>query len=249
MWCRIWGLCGAWVFLSALALADQPPVPSVIGPMTGPVVEEIAWLSGGDRSAIVSTLTELRERANAQGVVLIAADTRGMSVEEFAIKVADAWKLGDKKSDRGFVLVVVPSDRALRLEVGYGLEEFITDVEAKRILSDHIVPLLRNGYRGQAVVAGLEAMAEKLGVPTEGGARTSPRKTVRFSGMGWFFFLLIFFLVLRIFTGSRLQPRTGFGWGRRGPGGGGWGGGFGGGGFGGGGFGGGFGGGGASSRW
>src|SRR5262245_1872830 len=121
-----------WLLWSGLALAvSQISLPA----LTGPIVEEAPWLSSGDRLAITTVLHELRDRANAQGAVLIAADTRGMSIEEFAIKVAEHWKLGDKKSDRGFVFIAVPSDRALRLEVGYGLEEFITDLEAKRILS------------------------------------------------------------------------------------------------------------------
>ena len=82
--------------------------------------------------------------------------TEPEAIEQYSIRVADAWKLGREKSDDGVLLLVALQDRALRIEVGYGLEGALPDITAKRIISDTITPLFRQGDIYGGVSAGLQ---------------------------------------------------------------------------------------------
>jgi len=177
------------------------------------------------------------------------------ALEDYTHAVAEAWKVGRAKQDDGVVLFAFVDDRALRLEVGYGLEGALTDLESKHILQDTLIPFLREGDWDGGVRAAADAIVKSIeGEYTPDKAAARPRK-----GKGNFPFFVILIVVILLISSARRQRRGKWSsWTGGGPwtgGGGGWGGGsFGGGGFGGGGGGfsgggGSFGGGGASARW
>ncbi|WP_204310360.1 TPM domain-containing protein, partial [Stenotrophomonas maltophilia] len=85
-------------------------------------------------------LRDFEARKGSQIAVLIVATTQPESIEQFSIRVADAWKIGRRKIDDGAILVVARNDRHLRIEVGYGLEGALTDVTARRIIDEVITP-------------------------------------------------------------------------------------------------------------
>lgn len=176
-------------------------------------------------------------------------------LEDWTQRVAEAWGVGRAKQDDGAVLFVFVDDRALRLEVGYGLEGALTDLESKAILDEVLVPRLRQGDWDGGVAAAAAAIVEAVRgeyVPDRGSANRRPAL------QPGFVLYLIAIVVLLVVLSSRASRRSGGRAGRWGGGGwgggsfggghrGGWGGGLGGGGFSGGG--GSFGGGGASGRW
>jgi len=223
---------------------------------SGPVPEKPArWMT--DRAGVLSPGTaaaidgKLEAFEKAQGSqVLIAIFPKlpeGEVLEEYTQRVAEAWRVGRAKEDDGVVLFLFVADRALRLEVGYGLEGALTDLESKQILQDTLIPHLRNGdYDG-----GFTAAADAILVAIQGEYTAEPaRAPGRRSKGGGFVFYLVFIVLMILISAARRHRGGGFR-----SGGGGWGGGgFGGGGSfgGGGGFSGGggsFGGGGASARW
>jgi len=176
-------------------------------------------------------------------------------LEDYTQRVAEAWRVGRAKQDDGVVLFLFVADRALRLEVGYGLEGALTDLESKHILQDTLIPYLRTGnYDG-----GFSAAADAILIAIQGEYTVDPRavRGQRSKGGSFVTFIIIFVLLILI-SGARNRGGRPSNW-TGGSGWGGGGGGFGGGGFGGGGFGGGgggfgggggsFGGGGASARW
>jgi uncharacterized protein len=126
-----------WAFA---ALADV-----AVPPLTGRVVDKTATLSSSDIASLDQTLKDFEARKGSQVAVLIVPTTQPETIEQFSLRVAEAWKIGRKKIDDGAILVVAKDDRKLRIEVGYGLEGALTDVTAKRIIDEVITPKFRSG--------------------------------------------------------------------------------------------------------
>ncbi|MCP4621084.1 MAG: YgcG family protein [Bradyrhizobium sp.] len=151
-----------WIF-PALALVAVPQ-------LTGRVVDQTGTLSGGDIAQLNQTLADLQTRKGSQIAVLIVPTTDGEPIEQFALRVAEAWKIGRRKIDDGALLVVAKNDRRLRIEVGYGLEGALTDVTSKRIIDEIITPKFKNGDFAGGISAGVNRMiglinGEKLPEP------------------------------------------------------------------------------------
>jgi uncharacterized protein len=126
-----------WAFA---ALADV-----AVPPLTGRVVDRTATLSSGDIASLDRTLKDFEARKGSQVAVLIVPTTQPETIEQYSIRVAEAWKIGRKKIDDGAILVVAKEDHKLRIEVGYGLEGALTDATAKRIIDEIITPKFRSG--------------------------------------------------------------------------------------------------------
>ena len=133
------------------AAAAQVPVPA----LSGRVVDQTATLSAEQKSALEQTLQAFEARKGSQLAVLIVPTTAPEAIEPFALRVAEQWKLGRKKVDDGAILVVAKNDRALRIEVGYGLEGALNDATAKRIISEFITPLFKRGDFNGGITAGV----------------------------------------------------------------------------------------------
>lgn len=116
-----------------------------VPPLTGRVVDKTATLSSSDISSLDQTLKNFETRKGSQVAVLIVPTTQPETIEQYSLRVAEAWKIGRKKIDDGAILVVAKDDRKLRIEVGYGLEGALTDVTAKRIIDEVITPKFRSG--------------------------------------------------------------------------------------------------------
>ena len=100
------------------------------------MVDQTGTLSGDDIASLTQTLKGFEARKGSQIAVLIVPTTAPETIEQYSIRVAEAWKIGRKKIDDGALLVVAKNDRNLRIEVGYGLEGALTDVTAKRIIDE-----------------------------------------------------------------------------------------------------------------
>src|SRR5688572_28329893 len=117
----------------ALALA-QVPVPA----LTARVTDLTTTLSAQQRAALEERLAAFEARKGSQIAVLIVPTTAPETIEQYAIRVAEQWKVGRKGIDDGAILLVALKDRALRIEVGYGLEGVLPDAVAKRIVEEVI---------------------------------------------------------------------------------------------------------------
>src|SRR6202043_2424749 len=107
-----------------------------VPPLSGRVVDQTGTLSSGDVALLTQTLKNLEARKGSQVAVLIVPTTAPETIEQYSIRVAEAWKIGRKKIDDGALLVIAKDDRHLRIEVGYGLEGSLTDVTTKRIIDE-----------------------------------------------------------------------------------------------------------------
>jgi uncharacterized protein len=150
----------------AFAAAADVAVP----PLVGRVVDQTATLSSGDVASLQQTLKDFEARKGSQIAVLIVPTTAPETIEQYSLRVAEAWKIGRKKIDDGAVVVVAKDDRKLRIEVGYGLEGALTDVTSKRIIDEVITPKFRSGDFAGGISAGVDRIirvidGEKLPAP------------------------------------------------------------------------------------
>ncbi|PHQ24333.1 methanol dehydrogenase [Marinobacter guineae] len=220
--------------------------------LTGRVVDQADMLSPQVETRLTQMLQAHEQASTEQVVVITLPNLQGYPIEDFGYQLGRHWGIGQEGEDNGALLIVAEEERAIRIEVGYGLEGRLTDAQSSVIISQAISPAFRQGDFEAGIVNGTAAMIQVLGgepmaVPQE---QTRPLQEKPKAGMVALFFIIMMAVVF--FIGSR--------GGRGGRGGaallgaallggamGGRGGGFGGGGFGGGG--GGFGGGGASGGW
>ena len=176
---RAAGLLGRALFLacalfgSALAAA-QIPVP----PLTGRITDQTGTLSTEQKAALEQTLAAFEARKGSQLAVLMVATTAPEDIEQYALRVAEQWKLGRKKVDDGAILVVAKNDRALRIEVGYGLEGALTDLSSKRIISETILPLFRKQDFHGGIAAGVDQIIRVI----DGEALPAPSGRAAASG-------------------------------------------------------------------
>lgn len=152
-------LLGAGLLLASLvAWADVPPIPA----LTARVTDLTATLSGDQRQHLEQQLAALEAKSGAQLAVLLVPTTGDDSIEEYAVRTFEKWKLGQKKVDDGVLLLVAKNDRTLRIEVGYGLEGAITDVQAGRIISEQITPQFRQGNFYGGIQAGVDSLVQLI---------------------------------------------------------------------------------------
>jgi uncharacterized protein len=182
------------------ALADV-----AVPPLTGRVVDQTGTLSSSDIASLTQTLREFEARKGSQIAVLIVPTTAPETIEQYSIRVAEAWKVGRKKVDDGAILVVAKDDRKLRIEVGYGLEGALPDVTARRIIDEIITPKFRNNDFAGGISAGVDQIIGVVdGEPLPAPA---PRQQRQGSGLSEFIdpfnpFVIIGVLVLGAFLRS-----------------------------------------------
>jgi uncharacterized protein len=155
------------LLLSASTVFAQVAVP----PLAARVTDLTATLTAPQTATLEQTLQAFEASKGSQLAVLIVPTTAPETIEQYALRVAEQWKLGRKKVDDGAILVIAKDDRALRIEVGYGLEGALTDLTSKRIISDIITPRFKEGDFYGGIAAGVEQMirvvsGEALPAPT-----------------------------------------------------------------------------------
>ncbi len=138
------------------AATAEVPVPALHSRVT----DQTASLSTQQQASLEQSLAAFETRKGTQLVVLIVPTTAPETIEQYSLRVAEQWKIGRKKIDDGAILVVAKDDRALRIEVGYGLEGALNDATCKRIISEIIVPRFKQADFYGGIAAGVEQMVK-----------------------------------------------------------------------------------------
>lgn len=173
----------AWlaVVCAAVAVAAEPVA---LPPLTARVTDLTATLTVEQKGALDARLAEFEARKGAQIAILMLPTTQPETIEEFGIRLAEAWKIGRKGADDGVIVIVAKEDRRMRLEVGYGLEGALNDATASRIVNERMAPRFRAGDYAGGLRAGVDAIAavvegEPLPAPAGNRVRGAP------DGEGW----------------------------------------------------------------
>ena len=163
------------VFLFALLLGIGFSNAQVVVPPVARVVDQTGTLTAEQRAALERMLEQFEARKGSQIAVVLIRTTAGEPIEQYALRVGEQWKLGRKGVDDGALLVVAKDDRAVRIEVGYGLEGALNDATAKRIVSDLITPRFREGDFFGGISAGVDRMIRVIdGEPLPAPSRSAP---------------------------------------------------------------------------
>jgi len=143
----------------ALVIQDAP-IPA----LTGRVVDTAGILSSAEESELARRLELIENETSVQIVVATIPSLEGAPIEDYSIRLAEAWKIGQAGLDNGAIVIVVPEERRVRIEVGYGLEAVIPDGMAGRIIRERMAPAFRDGdyYLGLlSAVEGIDLAARK----------------------------------------------------------------------------------------
>lgn len=151
------------LLLVALLTAPSSVSARAVPPLTARVQDEAELLSPALRQRIDGMLFAYQQQTGHQLAVLTVRSLEGDSLEEFSVRVVEAWQLGDKQRDDGVLLLVAVAERKLRIEVGYGLEGELPDVVASRIIREVITPAFRRGEPEAGILAGLQAIMQATG--------------------------------------------------------------------------------------
>ena len=243
-------ICGLACLLLAICAAQAA---LTFPPLTGRVVDDAHILSGETHEKLTALLAQEEKQTGNQIVVVTLPSLQGATIEQYGYQLGRAWGIGQKGKNNGALLIVVPGQHQVRIEVGYGLEGELTDAQSRVIIDEFMRPAFRRGDYDGGVTAGTQAIIKVLGGVTlqPGNEDDSDQDRGDRNNFSW---IPIVVILIWIVFGRFIWPLLFLG--------GGWGGsrgGFGGGGFGGGGWGGGgggfsggggsFGGGGASGSW
>jgi uncharacterized protein len=169
--------------------------------LSGRVVDEAGLLSAAAKEKIEGELAALERETGDQVAVLVVASLGGEPLEEYSVKVAQTWKLGQKGKDNGLLLLISRDDRKMRIEVGYGLEGQLTDLQSREILDDVIRPRFKEGDFDGGVERGVDAIVKVLhGEPLPPPPAASQTSVADMPVGQRVIFALIFVAVVGIFS-------------------------------------------------
>ncbi len=201
-----WHVVAAMTVVVAVSNAGAKDVPFL-----GGRVNDLAGLLRPDTEArLDARLRGLEGATGAQVAVLTIDSLDGDSLEEFAHRVATTWGLGQSGADTGALLLVARDDRAMRIEVGYGLEATVPDAKSRRILDELLRPRFRTGDFDGGIAAGVEALAGLIeGDPAALPARPASSPTPKIDRI---MALIEFAIPLAIVSFIAAATRSAFGW-------------------------------------
>lgn len=175
--------------------------------LTGPIIDEVGILSDSFKDSLSPLLIALNNQTGIQFQLYFFDQLEDETIETYSIKVADKWRVGGEKEDKGLIFLLALRDKKMRLEIGQGLEGEITDLHAKRIL-DSLRPYLKQADYEEATKALVANVFSKLGVDPEMFKTLTPtpvRKN-KVSGGGT---LIIFMLFILLAIIQRFLPVSG----------------------------------------
>lgn len=130
-----------------------------VPPLTGPVNDYARLFNGSDLRELNNYLYALDQKSDLQIAILTIPSLEDENLEDYSIRVAEQWKIGQKGKDSGVIFVIAAQEHKLRIEVGYGLEGLITDAQSSRIIRSIMIPAFQKGEYGKGTLLGVKNVA------------------------------------------------------------------------------------------
>jgi len=153
-------------------------------------------------SGLESKLQSLESTDSTQIAILIIPGLEGESLEDYSIHVAEIWKLGQKGRDNGAILLIAMKDRAVRIEVGYGLEATLTDTRSNRIIRNEILPRFREGDFYGGIDAGVTGIIQTIRGVYQASPDRNNRSSRQKSGSIFNFLIVLLFPLFWILSAT-----------------------------------------------
>lgn len=200
-------LAALWALFSALPVAAEPTFPK----LTGRVTDAAGVLPIEMAAALEAKLKALEDTTGNQLVVATVPDLQGYEIDEYGYQLGRAWGIGQKGTNNGAILLIAPTQRKLRIEVGYGLEGVLTDAVSSRIIRQTIVPRFKAGDVAGGVAAGADALIALLQLPpdqqTAFAAQAKAASSDEGDSPGWgalvWLIIIIVWIIIASHRGSR----------------------------------------------
>ncbi len=139
--------------------ADLVALPA----LTARVTDLTGTLAVGQVAALEASTAAIEADKGAQVVVLLLPTTQPETIEQFGIRLAEAWRIGRKGVNDGVIVIVAKNDRKMRVEVAYGLEGAVPDAVAKRIVDETMAPRFKQGDFAGGLQAAVDDLARLIG--------------------------------------------------------------------------------------
>lgn len=164
------------LLVTGSAIAELVPIPA----LKARVTDLTGTLSTEQQAQLEASVAAIETAKGSQVLILLLPTTKPEEIEQYGIRLADAWKAGRKKVDDGVIVIVAKEDHRMRIEVGYGLEGAIPDAIAQRIISEIMTPPFKQGD----LYGGLQATVDAIG-KIIGGEQLPPPTAQRNSAPGF----------------------------------------------------------------
>jgi uncharacterized protein len=187
VWRQLWQFVPGWVLVTLLAVVSVTfAAPAVPPSPTSHVTDDAGVLSSSTLESLGRRLARYEQESGHQVIVYVSQSSGAVPIEDFAVEAFEQWKIGRPKLDDGLGIFVFVEDRAIRVEVGYGLEPTITDLIASRVIRTIMIPRIQQRDWDGAIVSGVEALVDTIegapgSLPADAEAATAERR--KFSGL------------------------------------------------------------------
>ncbi|MYL84755.1 methanol dehydrogenase [Desulfovibrio aerotolerans] len=201
------GLAGLFALLVALTLWAGAALALAVPRLEGRVTDTAHLLSPAAAARLDAQLADFERSDSAQVVVLTIPSLSGEPLEDYAVKVAQAWGIGQKGKDNGVLLLISKDDRKVRIEVGYGLEGRLTDALTGRVIDNVIVPAFKAGNYDAGIEAGTTAIIEGARGEYKGAAE--PGTASGHDDSAFFGLFILAMLLIALLSGLPALARAG----------------------------------------
>ena len=174
-------------------LAQQIAVPE----LRQQVTDITGTLSTSEQQSLTQQLQDITQKTRAQVAVLIVPSTGDDSIEQYATRVFDNWRLGDAKRNDGILIIVAWSDRTVRIQVGYGLEEKVTDALARDIIRSNMIPAFKQQKFAQGLELAINALNNQL--TSQHQYPTNPSESESASSSDHYYFAIFWVFAVMFF--------------------------------------------------
>ncbi len=153
----------AWLCLIGAGMGQTPAITSPTFPaLIGRVVDEAGLLSAAERVSLTASLADLEATTTDQFVVVTLKSLGGRAIEDYGYQLGRHWRVGQKDKDSGVLMIIAPTERKVRIEVGYGLEGTLTDAATKLIIENTILPAFKTGDFAGGIKSGADQIIQLL---------------------------------------------------------------------------------------
>ena len=203
------------LFVAWAALVAPPALAQEFPALTGRVTDAANVIPADVESSIEARLAEFETRTQRQFVVATVPDLQGYDIADYGYRLGRHWGIGDEERNDGVILLVAPNERKVRIEVGYGLEPYLTDGYSTLIVQNTILPEFKAGDMPGGIAAGTEAIIKQLELPAEEAAKVAQQAQAEASAdeggfpvgmIIWMAFIFLFF-ILPLMRGRRRGGR------------------------------------------
>ncbi len=201
--------------LAAFAAIMTTPLAAQDFPaLSGRVVDEADIIDAGTEAELTQKLEALEQQSQRQLVVVTLPDLQGYDIADYGYQLGREWGIGDAERNDGALLIVAPNERKVRIEVGYGLEGYLTDAYSALIIQNAILPRFREGDMPGGIIAGTDAIITQLQLPEDQARQVLTDAAQSREGESGFpvgaliwLAIIFFFFILPMLRGRRRRRR------------------------------------------